>query len=294
MIYEIKNQYLTVAVSTRGAELQSIKDANGTEYLWQGDPAYWSDRALNIFPYVARLTQGKYTLDGQEYSMNIHGFICTSELQAEKTGENRICFRLKADEDTQIQYPYDFVYEVCYELDGNCLNITYSVKNREEKVMYFGIGGHPGFGIPFEKDAVFEDYYLEFSDSCKPVRIGFSEDCFLNGEDMPFPLQDNQRLPLHHHLFDEDAIVLKQMAKKVTLKSKKGNQAITVAYPDMKYLGLWHAPRTDAPYICIEPWSSLPSRKDVIEELKNQPDLVSLTGHGEYRNRWSITIHSGR
>ena len=74
MLHTIGNQYLTVTVSEMGAELQSILGNDGTQYLWQGDPAYWKDRALNIFPYVARLTQGRYVIDGEEYAMPIHGF----------------------------------------------------------------------------------------------------------------------------------------------------------------------------------------------------------------------------
>ena len=58
MLFHISNQFLTVSVSDRGAELMSILGSDGTEYLWQGDPAYWGDRAPNIFPYVARLTDG--------------------------------------------------------------------------------------------------------------------------------------------------------------------------------------------------------------------------------------------
>lgn len=34
---QIKNDQLTVEISSLGAELQSIKDANGNEYLWDGD-----------------------------------------------------------------------------------------------------------------------------------------------------------------------------------------------------------------------------------------------------------------
>ena len=45
MNYKISNNHLTVEISDRGAELQSIKGSDGTEYLWQGDPKYWSDRA---------------------------------------------------------------------------------------------------------------------------------------------------------------------------------------------------------------------------------------------------------
>ena len=38
---QIKNEHLTVSLSAHGAELQSIKDANGKEYLWQANPDKW-------------------------------------------------------------------------------------------------------------------------------------------------------------------------------------------------------------------------------------------------------------
>ncbi|MCR5239316.1 MAG: aldose 1-epimerase family protein, partial [Prevotella sp.] len=42
---QLKNEQLSVVISEKGAELQSIKDANGKEYLWQGDPAFWPRRS---------------------------------------------------------------------------------------------------------------------------------------------------------------------------------------------------------------------------------------------------------
>ncbi|MDO5411572.1 MAG: aldose 1-epimerase family protein [Lachnospiraceae bacterium] len=290
MIYRIANKDLTVEISSKGAELQSIKEIDGTEYLWQGNPVYWSDRALNIFPYVARLTQGKYQLNGQEYQMNIHGFVCTAELAVEEKTEDRIVFALHADEDTRVQYPYEFVYRICYALEGKKLSITFSVENKDDKTMYFGIGGHPGFNVPLEAGAKFEDYYLEFSRGCKPVRIGFSEDCFVTGQNTPYQLEADRRLALHHGLFDDDAIVFQDMDKEITLKKADGGKSVTVTYPDMKYLGIWHMPKTDAPYVCIEPWSSLPSRKNVVEDLAVQPDLIHLEGHKTYENEWKISI----
>ena len=73
MNHSISNEFLTVTAAEDGAQLQSILGADGTEYLWQGDPKYWSDRALNLFPYVARLTEGTYYLDGEKHHMDIHG-----------------------------------------------------------------------------------------------------------------------------------------------------------------------------------------------------------------------------
>ena len=60
MIHTIKNSFLEVQVSEAGAELMSIT-AGGTDYLWNGDKAYWGGRAPNLFPYVGRLTGNQYT-----------------------------------------------------------------------------------------------------------------------------------------------------------------------------------------------------------------------------------------
>ena len=50
MIYSIQNKALTAQVSTLGAQLMSLCGADSTQYLWQGDPRYWPDRSLTIFP----------------------------------------------------------------------------------------------------------------------------------------------------------------------------------------------------------------------------------------------------
>ena len=70
-------------IDNHGAELHSIQTLDGTEYLWQGDPAVWNGQAPNLFPYVARLTDQKYTFEGKEYSMKSHGFINAVDLYVE-------------------------------------------------------------------------------------------------------------------------------------------------------------------------------------------------------------------
>ena len=116
----------------------------------------------------------------------------------------------------------------------------------------------------------------------------------MTGELEEFSLEDGVRLPLSHDKFDDDAIVLTNMASSVTLKSKTGVKSIRVSYPDMSYLGLWHMPKTDAPYICIEPWSSLPSRTDVVENLETQPRLAVLEAKCEYENGFTIEVIENR
>jgi galactose mutarotase-like enzyme len=290
MNYTIKNEFLTVEVSDAGAELQSIRTTDGTEYLWQGDPAFWHDRAPNIFPYVARMTQGRYTAGGKGYEMKIHGFIKYLTLQMEAQSADSITFRLDSCEATKVQYPYDFTYRIIYALKGSVLVTTTSVENRGADRMYFAIGGHPGFNVPLEAGADFEDYYLEFGAVAHPYRVGFTDTCFLTGQDEVYALENGTRIPLHHDLFDQDAVVLKHAARQVRLASDKSSRSVTVTYPDFPYIGFWHKPKSTAPYVCIEPWSALPSRDGIIEELSQQADLTALDGGKTYETTWTIEI----
>ncbi|MBQ7840055.1 MAG: aldose 1-epimerase family protein [Lachnospiraceae bacterium] len=290
MIYTIENEALKVQISDRGAELWSIQTRDGNEYLWQGDETYWADRAMNLFPYIARLTEGKYVLDGKTYEMTIHGFANYSTFSVAKQEKDHIVFELTDSEETGKMYPYAFAFRVDFSLGQNKLLVKYEVENRSDGVMYFGVGGHPGFNVPMEKGLKFEDYYLEFDKAENPVRVGFTETCFLNGEDKEYALSEGGKILMNHNLFDEDAIVLRDMAKSVTLKSDKSDRYVKVEYPEMDYLGIWHMPCTDAPYVCIEPWSSLPSRQDVIEDLAKKEDLIALEGGKVYENTWTIEI----
>lgn len=290
MNYEIKNEYLRVVIQDKGAELQSVKSADGTEYLWQADPEIWNGQAPNIFPYVARLTDETYTLEGKAYHMKIHGIVRYQTLAAEEIRDDRITFRLDAGEETRAQYPYEFTYRITYALDGNRLVTTTSVENRDTRRMSFAVGGHPGFRVPMEEGLAFEDYYLEFSAPAQPYRVGFTDRCFLNGQDVLYPLEDGRRIRLHHDLFDHDAVVLKHADRTVTIRSDKGSRSVTVSYPDFMYIGFWHMPKKEAPYVCIEPWSSLPSRDGIVEDFGQQADLIRVEAGKGWSTTWTIEI----
>lgn len=290
MIYTIKNDKIEVSVEDLGAQMRSVKDAAGKEYLWQGDEKYWNGSAPNLFPYIARLTEGKYTLRGKTYEMPKHGFLRNSVLKLKEKTQTKMVFSLTDSEETYKMYPYHFEIKVKYELFENELKVSYNVTNKDKKVMYFGIGGHPGFQVPIEQELSFEDYFIEFAKGTDMKRVGMSEDCFVTGNDEVFPLEEKRRLYLRHNLFDDDAIILKDAPSKVVLASEKGSARIEMETSHLGYLGIWHKPASDAPYVCIEPWSSLPSRKDIIEDLEKQDNLVSLKPDGYYTGFFKVKI----
>lgn len=291
MEYIIQNKLLQIQISDYGAELQSIKNINdGVEYLWQGDPQLWPDRSPVIFPYVGRLTESRYEYQGKQYFMPIHGFAPTSYFDVLDHQEQSVSFCLSSNPQTLSQYPFEFELWVTYTLENNKLTVTYQVTNRGSSTMYFGLGGHPGFRIPLESGLDFEDYQLTFSSICDPVRIGFTDSVFLSGNNYPFPLENGTTLHLSHELFNEDAIILKGTSQTLMLHSSGGDRKIVLFNPNMPYLGFWQVPKSNAQFLCVEPWSSLPSRQGVIEDIQKQPDLLSLAAGETYQTYWSASF----
>ena len=292
MNYTISNDQIEVTVSDVGAELMSIKSLkDGTEFLWQGDPAFWAGRAYNLFPICGRLAEGKYTFRGETYEMNLHGFVRKSILDATVLARDKIDFGLRSDERTKAMYPFDFEYHICYSLVGSTVKMEISVINHTDSTMPFALGGHPGFNVPLAGAGAFEDWRLEFCPECEPVHVVFSDACLTTEERKPFPLEDGKILRLRHDLFDHDAVVLAGTSHRVSLKSDLSPHSVTVEVPDaMKYLGIWHAPKKEAPYVCIEPWTSLPAYDGRVDELETKEDMFELSPLASYELIWTITV----
>lgn len=289
MNYTIKNDFLSVSIESRGAEMTSIKSADGTEYLWQGNPD-WPGHAPNLFPMVGRLTDNSYIMDGEKHTMHIHGFLAWQEMEVTENTDSAITFTALPTDVTRQIYDREFKASVRFALVENQIEISFSVVNNDTRVMYFGYGGHPGFNVPMSEGLKFEDYYLEFGNPCQPVSIGLTPTCFIGAPNLPLHLVDDQKLPLRHNLFDNDALVLQAMDKAVTIKSDKDSRSVTVRYPQMPYLGIWHLPKQEVDYVCIEPWMTLPAHQDVIEVFEEKLDNIVLAPGKTYVNNWDITI----
>ncbi len=295
MRFGLANQYLAAEFSLCGGELYSLRDAEGTEYLWTGDEQIWPYRAAHMFPFTGRMTRGQYTYQGIRYPMEIHGFLKDTRMKLlGKTGQKAV-LGFRSNEQTHEIYPFQFELELEYELNGSCLQITERVKNLGVEKMYFGIGCHPGFRIPWDGKAAFEAHYLEFDRAETPVRIGMTDSCFTDRSmDAALELEEGGILPLRHELFDRDALYVEGTGGRVLLKRKNTEKSILMEYPDMRYLGIWHRPHTDAPYVCLEPSVSLPSRQDIVEAAEEKPDLIALDAKKCYQNHWSISVLTDR
>ena len=212
--------------------------ADGTEYLWNGDPAYWTGRAPNLFPYVGRLTNDRYAYGGKEYEMTRHGFAKRTAFSPADQGRANLTLRMTDTPESRESYPFSFRFDVSYVLEGDTLAVVYAVENRGHETMYFGIGGHPGFRVPLEEGKRFEDYRLTFARPSQPCQVLLSDSYMLSGRDAAYPLENGTTLPLRHALFDHDAVILKNFERTMTLSAGEGTRGLTLSCPRMRYLGI--------------------------------------------------------
>ncbi len=279
----LKNDQLTVVISTLGAEIQSMTTAEGLELMWQADKAIWGRHAPLLFPIIGRLKDQQYTLDGEVISIHQHGFARDTEFTLVQQDESSATFTMEDSESSRKVYPFAFSLTVSYTLSGNKLTKRHTVVNRSDKVLPYEIGGHDGYRTSLLPGEEMSDYYVEFPGQTAIHPFGMDEHCFLTPEKLDYALTDGA-LPLPPKVGGLDTVVLENLpVHQVTLANRKNSVRVTVDFPEFDYLGIWTKPVDfDTNYICIEPWTTLPECTFVSSELAEKAGIRLLQpGQGE-------------
>ncbi|OVE76075.1 hypothetical protein BVX97_02275 [bacterium E08(2017)] len=290
MIRRINNKQIAAAVNDFGAELMSIRDLEGTEYIWQGNPDVWPSRAPILFPVVGNLKDARYTYEGKEYELGRHGFARKMDFELVEEDGDRLVFRLLPTDDTRKSYPFEFEFLVKYQLEGTSLGVTFEVTNNGDVVMPFTLGGHPGFSLEWGDDDQIEDYYLEFEQE-ETLDSMFLNDERLLGDESERVLEGEKVLRLRKDLFDHDALILLDFkSDKVTLKSDRYDRSLTVEFPGFPFLGIWAKPA--APYVCIEPWYGHVDPAGHDGDIMKKPGMMFLEPNQSFSCTHTIVISS--
>ena len=280
MIATIENDELRIRVKSRGAELTSVYDKkNGYEYLWQGDPAVWGGQSPILFPIVGRLIDDRYRLNGVSYTMPKHGFARKSEWTPLETTDDSISFRLSESEETLACYPYAFDLTVTFTLSGRRLTVTHAVKNKNDGVMYFSLGAHPGFNCEIGDVLAFcenETLDTEKIDLVRSLRL----------PDAVPVLRDEKEIVITKDIFNEDALIFHGMrSQEITLRAHGGKKNVRFDFGGSPYLGIWAKP--GAPYVCLEPWWGVNDDGRARADLSQKDAIQSLAAGETFTCAWS-------
>ncbi len=285
----ISSEVLTAVIDSFGAELHSLKDNSGNEYLWQADPAVWKRHAPVLFPFICNTGSGVYTVDGKEYKLANHGFARDNEFTPVSSSASEAEFLLASSAETKKLYPFDFELYLKYGISGNKLTVSYRVRNSGNETMRFFIGGHPAFRVPVNSGDRFEDHYIEYENP---------ETIVQELKDKKITVLDNGRIvPLSHELFANDVFMKdKPNSSWVAVVNGKTGKKIKLHYDSKGCIAVWSAYSEDksitekAGFVCLEPWSSVPVYLSGSEELNEMKNVIVLENDCEYIFSYIIEI----
>lgn len=287
MQHQLFSNQLTVSINALGAELCSVKNANGVEFIWQADKSVWARHAPVLFPIVGKLKDDTYFFENRSYQLSQHGFARDLNFDLIASSNNTCTFRLQANEKTKQYFPFEFVLDIKYSLNENELKIEYLIFNPASKNLYFSIGAHPAFNIPLEKSEVFEDYSLQFSANTFD-RTKLQNGLISNATSTLNLL--NKQLKLSTSLFNEDALVFENsQIDEISLFSTKNAHKITLNCKNWPFFGIW-SKKGCREFVCLEPWYGIADSVDSNQVLTEKKGIICLESQKTFTCAYSIAF----
>lgn len=291
-MYSIANSKIKISVKKTGAELCEISSVkNKTNFMWDANPKIWGSFAPNLFPVIGALKNGGYIYENKIYTLPKHGFIRNNNtVKCIEQTSNSLTFGLRYSDESLKIYPFKFDFTLSYLIKDNVIELVHTVKNLDDKTMYFSLGGHPAFKCPVYDSENYNDYALEFEhpENSKTHLINMTNGLISPKTKTIF--NNSAILPLKHDLFNDDALIFKDLkSKKVTLKSKTHGNILSVFYSDFEYLGVWAKPNGD--YVCIEPWLGIADNENTNQNIKEKEGILTLEAGKTFKASYSIEIH---
>jgi galactose mutarotase-like enzyme len=275
---------LTATVSAVGAELQSLQDAAGGEWLWQAGPE-WPRRAPILFPIVGRLPADTLRHAGRSHRLTQHGFARDLRFAWTRQDADGAALRLTEDDATREAYPFPFILDVEWAMSAGSLACTVTVSNPGSNPLPFSLGAHPAFAWPLPGAPVTEGHSLVFPDLTEAALNARRLTGGLVDAAEIIPLADGV-LPLHPDLFEQDAIVLPGFPGRRLRYTSPGRAALEMAWEGYGDLGLWTKP--GAAFLCLEPWSGTAAPLSWDGEFMEKPGITILLPGDARSFRWWV------
>ena len=248
-------------------------------------------------------TNKKPPVQGAAFDADIHGFIAQTEHRLAQESADILRFETESSASTHKLFPYDFALAQTFSLNGSALTHTVEITNTGKTAMFFGLGFHPGFICPFEKEKEAGDYELVFDTAQSPDLVELTENGLPSGAQRRY--MDNQKaIVVSDNLFKGNTLCFTGLtASSITLREKsaphKKNGAgysagysVEVCIKDFPYLLLWSAATEKLRFVCIEPWYTLPDFENASSEWESKKNLLRLESGKTFSAALTLTIHT--
>lgn len=291
MTYTLENSFLSLTVESKGAEIVSLKNQEGTERIWTAQPEYWDRHAPLLFPCVGGNWEGLIRVNGTPYALPKHGFVQDMEFEVTEQSKDHLTLTVCDTEETRKCYPFPFRLSVSYTIYEQEVRVGWKVESPSSTDLPFMIGAHPAFLIPdFQTTDTLHGYLffpqVEELISTPTLPKGFThpdqKECFA--------LEDHL-LPLTNEAFLCDTILdLRGQVSFVRLLDTQRNPVAEMQF-DMPVLALWSPAGGCAPFVCIEPWCGLCDTEGYRGEWSERPFMNHAEGLAAWEKIYTIRIY---
>ena len=230
-----------VILPEKGGTLTRILH-NGVDFLYEDEENLASSERPRcgvpfLFPIFGRLSDWKYTWDGKEYSMAIHGFAHTSVWDVTEHTSDTLKLVLEANEETLAQYPFRFRVTLTFRAENGAVTIYQKYENLDAKPIPYNFGFHPYFRVEDLSHIQVEATAETHAD-------------FMNGKMNPLG-HGTVGVTLPEGAPETGAALLGTVSPTV-LHIEKENRMLTMEFsPDYPQHILWN--QGGKPFLCVEP-----------------------------------------
>jgi galactose mutarotase-like enzyme len=284
---EIRSDALSAAINPYGAELSSLKDADGRELMTDADPRFWTGRAPLLFPVVGAPSGETIRIDGQAYEMKKHGFARRRAFRVAEASESRAVFVLEDDAETRALYPFAFRLTAAYTLRDAALRIDVTVANPGDLPLPASFGFHPAFAWPLPYGAAREAHRITFAKDEPDALRAIADDGTIADAAVPSPL-DGRVLRLADALFAHDALVWDAVRSDRVTYGAPGTPQLEIAFPDTPKLGIWTKP--GARFVCVEPWHGIADPHGFAGDFRDKPGVFTVAPGAQQHIAMSVTL----
>jgi len=276
MTFELKKGGLRATAQTKGGELVSLRDGRGSEYIWEGDPAFWSGQNPVLFPIVGALKDGKINIGGKPCEMGRHGLARKMEFTPKEQGEDFITLELRESGETLEHYPFPFALRASHRLLEDGFSTTLTAVNTGTAPMPFCVGAHTAIRCPLREGERFEDYELRFEKPEQAESLLLSPEGIILHDGRRTMLDGDDRLKLDYGTFaGMDTIIFSSLRSgSVSLVHRDTGHGVRLDFHEFPMVAFWTKP--GAPYLCMEPWQGCAAYDNESGNFEDKPFCVTL------------------
>lgn len=288
MRYTLSNATLTAAVQTEGGELVSLRDRTGTEYIWQGDPAFWSGQNPVLFPVVGSLKDSRVDINGQSFEMARHGFARRCDFSVAEQGADFAVLELRESPDTLARYPFPFILRVRHQLLENGFSTAFIVENPGDAPMPFCIGAHTAINCPLSDGERFEDYELIFDQPEDADTLHLTSEGLLHAGGKE-PMLRHGKIALGYGTFQRlDTLIFQNLRSgNVALRHKTSGRGVSLDFSQFPMVAFW---TPGGPFLCMEPWHGCAALDDESGRLQDKPHAITLAPGEKKELAYAFTL----